>query len=280
MVYLAVFLIFIAFGMPFFIAWLFQNNIPGIDYNYLNLTDAGTASDFFSGAVTPVLTLAAFLLLLESYKLQKEELKLTREEMKKSAVALDQQRQIMEEEKKLAKKKSDLETFVVLYNNLMKKTTIPVCESIADLYKIGKQTHMRKGSEVNRYSINEYGEYLQKLIFEILDTKPIMDMKLFDADNKTGEQELERIVMNYHTNLFTFFAGIEQLIRFIESTDDKENRKVMFNILKSSFTFAECIVLNLYVSDYILGEILTPYGNRFFIKQYIDKIVPTSFLRL
>lgn len=105
-------------------------------------------------------------------------------------------------------------------------------------------------------------------------------MKFYAANDKIGEKELERIVMNYHSNLVTLFAGIEQLIRFIESTEDEENKKVMYDILRSSFTFSECIVLNLYVSEYILGEIITEHCNRFFIKKYIGKIVPTAYGRI
>lgn len=253
----------------------FQEFYNGI----LKVNDAGAFSDFFSGAVTPFLTLAAFFLLLESYNLQKEELKLTRQEMTKSAEALEQQRQIMEEERKLAKKKSDLETFIVLHNSLMHKTEVITCESVADFYKMPNHIHIKAAPEVRKYNIHGYGEFLRKLIFDVLDSQPLVNLKGFDLTNGTGRKELEKIVTNYKTNLFTFFTGIVQLIKFIESTDDEDNKKIMFNILKSSFTFPECVVLNLYVSDYILGEIVTPYDNRFFIKQYIDKIVPTSFLR-
>lgn len=272
-------LIIFAFCMPIFIAILFRLHYVDFLNNWLRVQDAGAASDFFSGAVTPILTLAAFFLLLESYNLQKEELKLTRQEMTKSAEALEQQRQIMEEERKLAKKKSDLETFIVLHNSLMHKTEVITCESVADFYKMPNHIHIKAAPEVRKYNIHGYGEFLCKLIFDVLDSQPLVNLKGFDLTNGTGRKELEKIVTNYKTNLFTFFTGIVQLIKFIESTDDEDNKKIMFNILKSSFTFPECVVLNLYVSDYILGEIVTPYDNRFFIKQYIDKIVPTSFLR-
>lgn len=67
---------------------------------WLKVQDAGAVSDFFSGAITPFFTLAAFFLLLESYNLQKEELQLTRDEMQKSADALKNQYEIMKSEKK------------------------------------------------------------------------------------------------------------------------------------------------------------------------------------
>lgn len=162
----------------------------------------------------------------------------------------------------------------------MQKTKVASCESASDFYKLNTHTYIQPARELKKYNVNDYGEFLRKIIFDVLNSQPLVHLQFCDLKKSTGKIELEKIIMNYKTGLFTFFNGIEQLIKFIESTDDEDNKKIMFDILKSSFTFSECIVLNLYVSDYILGEIETPYCNRFFIKQYIDKIVPTSFLRL
>lgn len=266
-----------AFCMPIVIAVLFRWPYTDFFNYWLRVQDAGAASDFFSGAVTPILTLAAFLLLLESYNLQKEELKLTREEMKKSAVALDQQRQIMEEEKKLAKKKSNLETFLILHNNLMKKTKLEVCESISVLYKTGQQTHINSAHDLIKYNINDYGDFLQQIIFVVLRGGKITNLKYADYSRKVGETEYKKIVNNFTANLYPFFYGIENLINFIENTDDEKNKEIMFDIIKSSFTFSESFVLYLYISDYFDGESFSMHSNRVFLKKYINKIIPVPF---
>lgn len=253
-------LIIFAFCMPIFIAILFRLHYVDFLNNWLRVQDAGAASDFFSGAVTPILTLAAFLLLLESYNLQKEELKLTREELEKSTNELKEQRQIMEAEKILSTEKSEIDIFFALFQNWRDSVKIIKYKSyFLFIYSNRKGEYELKSSVGDNgannfyYSdINEYGHHLNLLLNIVASIKYFSTMKILH-DGK-GAIEYDYIMENLKYNSNQLYFGFNNLIKYSDRCGNK-NKEIIYEIIQSSLSWSEKFILNMIASDFILGKI-------------------------
>lgn len=271
-------LIIVAFCMPIVIAILFR--WPYMDcLNYwLRVQDAGAASDFFSGAVTPILTLAAFLLLLESYNLQKEELELTRKQLENSANELKEQRMIMEEEKNITKKKNELDIFFILFehwkNNIL---CIKYKTYFLVNYNYRKQSYETKSNpdkiRGNNYfsyvSVREYGKHLYGLVQIV---KPVDNFEIVKAlDNNRGEKEYQYVIENLRKNSDPLFHGLNNIMDFISDCSEN-NKNIMHNTITHSLSWDEKFILNMIADTFILGDIKDNEAERSKLKDNLVKL--------
>lgn len=213
-----------------------------------NVKDIGASADFLAGTITPILTLAAFLLLLESYNLQKEELAQTREEMKRSAEALEQQRKIMEDEKNLSESQKELETFIKLLERWEPlgnsvKVTVPV-------FKINASTGnlVYDCKDIEELDLRKFYEMLGDIIVNrrngVIIWQNLSEIKFQNFYAKDLKALAENVVM---ARAFNYFAKFYLSLQYIDNMKYEDMKKLALNNLKMSLTAGERYIFSIVV---------------------------------
>ena len=249
---------------PFIVSIFFNIPYPSFMNNALKVDNVGSVGDFLSGSMTPFFTMAAFLMLVKSYFLQKEELEATRKEMQDSAAALEAQKNIMKEEAKITSDKNTLDIFFMLYNNWRALAN----EKIFDVYyQVAIDKYMQDGKSLNHYvldvtrasdervNIADYGKHLKAFL---TDTEvnnygsflSLPTVKIYSI------QEYGLIIDNLNVNVISIVNNFNNLLSYIKTNETNEvNTHIMLDTLKSSMNWGEKFLLNMIVSDFILGTI-------------------------
>lgn len=264
LVSIAAILFVIGLISPFIVSIFFNMPYHSSVNNLLKVDNVGSVGDFLSGSMTPFFTMAAFLMLVKSYFLQKEELEATRKEMQDSAAALEAQKNIMKEEAKLTSDKNTLDIFFMLYNNWRALAK----EEVFDVYyQIAIDKYMQDGKSLNHYvldgtrasdervNIADYGKHLKAFL---TDTEvnnygsflSLPTVKIYSI------QEYGLIIDNLNVNVISIVNNFNNLLSYIKINETNEvNTRIMLDTLKSSMNWGEKFVLNMVVSDFILGAI-------------------------
>lgn len=253
-------LMYLSILMPILLFIFYRFPYPECINGLTNVQDIGASADFLAGTITPILTLAAFLLLLESYNLQKEELKLTREELEKSTNELKEQRQIMEAEKILSTEKNEIDIFFALFQNWRNSVkSIKYKSYFLFIYNNRKGEYELKSSVGDNgannfyYSdINEYGHHLNLILNIVAPMKCFSTIKILH-DSK-GSIEYNYIMENLKYNSNQLYFGFNNLIKYSDRCGDK-NKEIIYEIIQSSLSWSEKFILNMIASDFILGKI-------------------------
>ena len=263
---------------PVIVTFFFNIPYPSFINNALKVDNIGSVGDFLSGTMTPFFTMAAFLMLIKSYFLQKEELEATREEMKASAAALEAQKNIMKEEAKLSSDKNALDIFFMLYNNWRELAK----EEVFDVYyQVKVEKSIQNGKSINRYfldglsasdtkvNLSNYGKHLKGL----LQDEEIKFFKKFESlptVKYCSKHEDSLIIDNLKVNVIPIVKNFNNLLSYIKENKANEvNTRIMKNTVTSSINLGEKFVLNMIVSDFILGAITEEEQWRFELKENI-----------
>lgn len=249
---------------PVIVTFFFNISYPSFINNALKVDNIGSVGDFLSGTMTPFFTMAAFLMLVKSYFLQKEELEATRKEMQDSAAALEAQKKIMEKEAKLTSDKNTLDIFFMLYNNwrmLAKEKIFYI------YYPIAINEDLQRDGVINYYEIDgiptkdhyinvsDYGKHLKAFLREN-EIQTGVDFIDLPTVRRYSNREYSLIIDNLRVNVIPMVNNFNNLLSYIKENKANEvNTRIMLETLQSSMNWGEKFVLNMIVSDFILGAI-------------------------
>lgn len=185
---------------------------------YFYSDQLGPIGDFFSGIVTPFVSLAAFVLLYGSYLLQKKELKESSQALKEQAKSLEKQIQIIE-------KQNDQKIFFDLLNILDNNRN--ACKGNTNVIKYLKTLPINTEKDSDYFSqVNEIFSYY-KINIEVPNALAML--------KKNHDKAYNAIRFSASEDLHRYFESMTVVLKFLFDYKAKENSSEFFNLFKLAF---------------------------------------------
>lgn len=187
-----------------------------------NKGDWGTFGDYMGGLLNPIFAFASFIALLYTIKLQRDELAATRKELARSAKAQENSEKALAEQSQIFHQQQFESAFFLLLEQINK-----AADKI--LSKIDNKIDSEKNSSNPLEKLYEEHKNNDKNYLEYLDKKSL------DIEFDNLIKRLDTISEFSH---FKQYASlVYQTLKFIDSSNDIEDKKKYSSILRASIPF-------------------------------------------
>lgn len=258
-IYLSIFLVIIAFVLPFVILYSKNISIVNLITPESKITEIGPIGDYFTGITTPIITLAIFISTIVMVRL-------TKTEFQETSAAINEQKQI-------AIKAFNSEIFFKLLdrsNGFKEKTKIQRTNeqyNIAEFYKDIKSDK----SKVEQFvSIKECFKDFCDMISSMSKNIKTVDKNFWNKVEVGNKDIADEILMKLFSEFNQYFCSMEVVLEFIDKyVVEKEDKEFYKKVWKQGIDEYENDFLNMIIITEILDD---KYPNLLkLLRKYFNK---------